>query len=47
MVLSASGAVRIEVSMIPRHLGPYLRDLGTAMAEQELPWIYTSPIYVQ
>lgn len=46
-VAMPAGAIRIEVSMTPRHLGPYLRDLGPAMAEQELPWIYTSPIYVQ
>jgi hypothetical protein len=42
-----TGAVRVEVSIVPRHLGPYLRDLGPQMADQELPWIYTSPIYVQ
>ncbi len=46
-VAMPAGAVRIEVSIVPRHLGPYLRDLGTAMADQELPWIYTSPIYVE
>lgn len=42
-----AGAVRVEVSMVPRHLGPYLYDLGPGMAERELPWIYASPIYVQ
>jgi hypothetical protein len=42
-----AGAVRIEVSMIPHHLAPYLRDLGPQMAERELPWIYTSPLYVE
>jgi hypothetical protein len=33
--------------MIPHHLGPYLRDLGTDLAEVELPWFYTSALYVQ
>ncbi len=42
-----AGAVRVEVSMVPHHLGPYLRDLGPTMAERELPWIYTSPLYVE
>ncbi len=46
-VALSPGAVRVEVSMVPHHLGPYLRDLGPDKAEQELPWIYTSPIYVQ
>jgi hypothetical protein len=40
------GAYRVEVSIVPRHLGPYLGDLGPALAEVELPWIYASPIYV-
>lgn len=47
VLLDRPGAYRVEVSIVPRHLGPYLRDLGPAFAEQELPWIYTSPIYVQ
>ena len=45
--LGAPGAYRVEITIVPSHLGPYLHDLGTEMAEQELPWIYTSPIYVQ
>lgn len=45
--LGAPGAYRVEITIVPSHLGPYLHDLGTALAEQELPWIYTSPIYVQ
>ncbi|MBA3451957.1 MAG: hypothetical protein H0T42_02530 [Deltaproteobacteria bacterium] len=45
--LSAPGAYRVEITIVPSHLGPYLHDLGTEMAERELPWIYTSPIYVQ
>jgi hypothetical protein len=47
VVLDRPGAYRVEVSIVPHHLGPYLRDLGTALADQELPWIYTSPVYVQ
>jgi hypothetical protein len=45
--LGAPGAYRIEIRITPSHLGPYLRDLGSAMAEKELPWIYTSPFYVE
>jgi len=45
--LGAPGAYRIEISIIPRHLGPYLGDLGTDMADAEMPWIYVSPFYVQ
>ncbi len=45
--LGAPGAYRVEITMVPRHLGPYLHDLGTEMAEAELPWIYTSPFYVE
>jgi len=45
--LGAVGAYLIEVDIVPAHLGPYLGDLGTALAEQSRPWIYTSPIYVQ
>jgi len=45
--LGAPGAYRVEVTMVPHHLGPYLHDLGTELAEVELPWIYTSPIYVE
>lgn len=45
--LDAPGAYRIEVTIVPSHLGPYLGDLGPAKAEQTLPWIYTSPFYVQ
>ncbi len=47
VVLDGPGAYRVEVSIVPHHLGPYLRDLGPALADRELPWIYTSPIYVQ
>jgi hypothetical protein len=45
--MSSVGAYRVEISIIPHHLGPYLRDLGTAFADQELPWIYASPIYAR
>ena len=45
--LTRPGAYRVEISIIPRHLGPYLRDLGTEYADHELPWIYANPIYVQ
>jgi hypothetical protein len=45
--MTERGAYRVEISLIPRHLGPYLRDLGPAFAERELPWIYTSAIYVE
>jgi len=45
--LGAPGAYRVEITIVPSHLGPYLHDLGTEMAEQELPWVYASPFYVQ
>ena len=45
--MASAGAYRVEISMIPHHLGPYLGDLGTAYAEQTVPWIYASPIYAQ
>jgi hypothetical protein len=45
--LGAVGAYRVEISIVPRHLGPYLHDLGPGLAEAELPWIYASPIYVE
>ncbi len=44
--MTAPGAYRVEITIIPHHLGPYLADLGTAYADAELPWIYASPIYV-
>jgi len=41
------GAYRAVVYMTPHHLGPYLgTTLGPGYAEREIPWIYTSPIYV-
>ena len=45
--LAAAGAYRVEITIIPHHLGPYLHDLGTSLAEVELPWIYASPIYIE
>jgi hypothetical protein len=45
--IGAKGAYRVEIAIVPHHLGPYLGDLGTALAEAEVPWIYASPIYVQ
>lgn len=45
--MAGAGAYRVEISMVPHHLGPYLGDLGTAYAEQTVPWIYASPIYAQ
>ncbi len=45
--IGAAGAYRVEISIIPRHLGPYLGDLGPDLAEVELPWIYASPFYVR
>jgi hypothetical protein len=47
VALATPGAYRVEITMIPHHLGPYLADLGPGAAEQTVPWIYASPIYVQ
>lgn len=45
--MTSAGAYRVEITMVPHHLGPYLADLGTASADQTVPWIYASPIYAQ
>lgn len=45
--LDARGAYRVEVLIIPRHHGPYLRRLGSDLAEREHVWIYANPIYVR
>jgi hypothetical protein len=45
--LDQPGAYRVEITIIPHHLGPYLGDLGTGYADVELPWIYANPIYVE
>ncbi len=44
--LDAPGAYRVEVFITPKHLIPYLRDLGPEHASKEHPWIYSNPIYV-
>ncbi len=45
--MSSPGAYRVEIWMVPHHLGPYLGDLGTGYANVSVPWVYTNPIYVQ
>jgi hypothetical protein len=45
--LDGPGAYRVEIHIAPDHLGPYLGSLGPAYAEQTLPWVYASPIYVE
>jgi hypothetical protein len=45
--LDAAGAYRVEIRIVPRHLGPYLGSFGPTYAEKTLPWIYASPIYVE
>lgn len=45
--LDQVGAYRVEVTILPHHLGPYLGDLGPDMADVVLPWIYANPIYVR
>ncbi|MEO8706694.1 MAG: hypothetical protein ABI867_42100 [Kofleriaceae bacterium] len=45
--LPGSGAYRVELTIVPLHLAPYLGDLGPDLAGAELPWIYASPIYVE
>ena len=44
--MSAPGAYRAVITIIPHHLGPYLGNLGTDYADAPKPWIYSSPIYV-
>ena len=41
------GAYRVEISIVPHHLGPYLGHLGPADAGHTFPWIYSNPIYVE
>jgi hypothetical protein len=46
--LDTPGAYRIEVTIQPLHLGPYLGNLRDRGYDQRvLPWIYASPIYVE
>ncbi len=45
--MTGAGAYRVEISITPFHLGPYLGDLGPALAGVEVPWIYVSPFYVR
>ena len=45
--LVMAGAYRVEITIVPHHLGAYLGDLGTTAADTEQPWIYASPIYVE
>ncbi len=47
VAMDRPGAYRVEVTILPHHLGPYLGDLGTKLADVELPWIYANPIYVR
>jgi hypothetical protein len=44
--MSAPGAYRVEVTMVPHHLKPYLGDLRAPIDTTEVPWIYASPVYV-
>jgi hypothetical protein len=43
------GAYRVEVHIVPHHLGPYLGKLEEKhmYADQEYVWIYSNPIYVR
>lgn len=45
--LDTVGAYRVEVLITAHHMGPYLRNLGTAFAEREQVWVYSNPIYVR
>lgn len=46
--LDTAGAYRVEVTIRPLHLGPYLGNLRDRGYDQRvLPWIYGSPIYVE
>jgi hypothetical protein len=45
--LAGAGAYYVEVDIVPHHLGPYLHDLGTKLADAEYPWIYTSAFYAE
>jgi hypothetical protein len=45
--LDQVGAYRVEIHITPRHVGGYLRDLGTTLADKDYVWIYASPIYAR
>lgn len=45
--LDQPGAYRVEIWITPRHLGPYLHDLGPDSANLSVPWVYGNPIYVE
>jgi hypothetical protein len=40
------GAYRLEVSMVPRHLKPWVRTDRDRL-KQEYPWIVTNPVYLE
>jgi hypothetical protein len=42
---TTAGVYRAEVRITPNHLGPYLPGLERLM--REVPWVYSSPIYVR
>jgi hypothetical protein len=41
--VSAPGAYRVEIGIVPRHLEPWLGGTGYL---REVPWIYSNPIRV-
>lgn len=43
VAVTAPGAYRVEVGIVPRHLEPYLGGTGYL---REVPWIYSNPIRV-
>lgn len=45
--MASAGAYRVEITIVPNHLAPYLGDLGPDLSAAELPWIYASPIYAE
>jgi hypothetical protein len=45
--LDTVGAYRVEIHVVPRHLGGYFRDLGPALGAADYAWIYASPVYVR
>lgn len=46
-VEAGAAAYRVEVRIVPRHLGPYLGNLGPDDAEREHVWIYANPVFVR
>lgn len=42
-----AGAYRVEVRVVPNHLGPWMGTAKSKLVARELPWVLANPIYVK